>query len=822
MRKICIIFKNLTTLFRKRIKETKIEALNVLENILDGLDAMIYVTVPQTGEILFMNDRMKRHYNITGSCIGQLCYKILQKEKNEKCDFCPCRRLDEEPGKTIEWIENNTLTNHTYRNTDCYIEWLDGTMVHLQHSVDITELNDAKEKAVQANQTKSSFLARMSHEIRSPMNVILGITEMQLEKEQLPLDIRDAFDKVYNSGYMLLNIINDILDLSKIEADKLELMPGNYEVASMINDTVQMNVMRFDSKAIQFELKADENVPMMLFGDELRIKQILNNILTNAFKYTDTGKVSLSVSAESGMSDMTLILRVSDTGRGMTNEQVEKLFDDYTRFSLEASRSIEGTGLGMSITSHLVHMMKGEISVDSAPGKGSVFTVRLPQKNVDGAGVFGNEVSESLSRLNQGNMAQIKKAPQIIREYMPYGKVLIVDDMEPNLYVARGLMSPYGLSMETAASGVEAIDKIKDGNKYDVIFMDHFMPGMDGIEAVKIIRELGYNQPIVALTANAILGQADMFLKNGFDGYISKPIDIRQLNITLNNLVRDKYPSETVEAARLLKESLNKNSSTVKLDLGHIRALVVDDFLPNLNVAAGMLRKYKIQVDCALNGQEAVNRIKNREPEYNFIFMDHLMPDMDGIEATRLIRSINTEYAQNIPVIAVTANDAIEDENMFLNNGFQVILHKPLSLAKLDGFIKDWLNNTTNDTAMKEKKIVIEIPGIDQNKIKELYDGDMEIYLPVLRSYLSAIPLALNKMRSVSEQALPDYIVCVHGVKGTSDSIGADIARKMAAELEILAKNGDISGLLAKNEALIAYVSDLLGNIQNWLAQLDS
>jgi len=241
-----------------------------------------------------------------------------------------------------------------------------------------------------------------------------------------------------------------------------------------------------------------------LFGDELRIKQILNNLLSNAFKYTDSGKISLSITREPSDKPfmINLLFRISDTGQGMSREQLDKLFDEYTRFNLEANRSTEGAGLGMNITKRLIDLMDGEILVESEQGKGSTFTVRLPQGIVDN-GVFGKDVVDNLMQFRLGRMSQIKKAPQVVREYMPYGKVLIVDDVETNLYVAKGLLSPYGLSIDTAGSGFEALEKINGGAKYDVIFMDHFMPKMDGIEAAKKIRELGYTQPIVALTANA-------------------------------------------------------------------------------------------------------------------------------------------------------------------------------------------------------------------------------------------------------------------------------------------------------------------------------
>jgi len=441
------------------------------------------------------------------------------------------------------------------------------TMGYIEVVQDITNMKLLAKKqadAEAANFAKSAFLAKVSHEIRTPMNAILGITEIQLRNETLPADIKDALDKIYNSGYMLLGIINDILDLSKIEANKLELFPIEYDFPSLINDTVVLNIVRYESKPITFSLNVDENIPLMLFGDELRIKQILNNLLSNAFKYTASGEVSMSVFLETSprnkANGLTLVFRISDTGQGMTSEQLEKLFDEYIRFNNEMNRAVEGAGLGMSITRHLVRLMDGDIDVKSTPGKGSVFTIKLPQKIVASSGVIGKELAEKIGQMSPVKTAHTKRAP-IIYEYMPYGRILVVDDVETNLYVTRGLIAPYGLSVETASSGYEAIEKIKRGSVWDIIFMDHFMPGMDGIETANKIRGMGYTKPIVALTANVVSGQAEMFFENGFDDFLSKPIDIRQLDIVLNKLIRDKYPDEIVETARRAKNNLKKRTS---------------------------------------------------------------------------------------------------------------------------------------------------------------------------------------------------------------------------------------------------------------------
>ncbi|MDR1802592.1 MAG: response regulator, partial [Treponema sp.] len=402
------------------------------------------------------------------------------------------------------------------------------------------ELESAVKTAEAANQTKSAFLAKMSHEIRTPMNAIIGISEIQLQNKNHSPEIKDAFSRIFNSGDLLLGIINDILDMSKIEAGKLELTPALYDVASLINDTVFLNMIKYENKPIDFVLDVDERVPSALFGDELRIKQILNNLLSNAFKYTNSGEVKLSVSAETTKAvpgekadDVTLVFRVADTGQGMTPEQLEKLGDEYSRFNQEANRMTEGTGLGMSITLNLIRMMNGEMLAESEPDKGSLFTIRLRQGNV-GAPPLGREVTDKLKQFRSNYEAKSKKA-EIVHADIHHSRVLVVDDMDMNLYVAKGMLAPYDLQIDTATSGPEAIEKIKR-NKYDLVFMDHMMPKMDGIEATGEIRKLGpkYEKlPIIALTANAVAGMREMFLANGFNGFISKPIAVLELDKVL-------------------------------------------------------------------------------------------------------------------------------------------------------------------------------------------------------------------------------------------------------------------------------------------------
>ena len=416
------------------------------------------------------------------------------------------------------------------------------------------EISDAN------NQAKSRFLATMSHEIRTPMNAILGIAEIELRKPVINPETKEALEKIYVSGEMLLAIINDILDLSKIESGKMEITQEKCEIASILSDVVVLNLMRIDDKPVEFEVDANETVPAHMLGDELRIKQILNNILSNAFKYTHTGKVKMEVNAapaQDSHETYTYSIVISDTGQGMTPDQLETLFNPYARFNLEKNLFTEGTGLGMSITANLVELMNGNIRVESTPGEGTTVTIKIPLKIASQVKI-GRETSKSLSKFKSHGSPQLQRV-KLSREPMPYGRVLIVDDVDMNIYVAKGLMSPYGLQIESVKTGLGAIEKIRRGSDYDIIFMDHMMPVMDGMEATKQIRQLGYKKPIVALTANAVVGQSNIFLENGFDDFLSKPIDTRILDMLLVRYVRDVQPPEVLAASRGERENPDKD-----------------------------------------------------------------------------------------------------------------------------------------------------------------------------------------------------------------------------------------------------------------------
>ncbi|MCL1881380.1 MAG: transporter substrate-binding domain-containing protein [Oscillospiraceae bacterium] len=478
---------------------------------------------------------------------------------------------------------------------------------------DITEHREVTCMLSKESQSKSSFLANMSHEIRTPLNAIAGTTNILLMKEDsdegLDENIAEGLNKIHISCNLLLGIIDDILDLSKIESGKLNIISEEYNVASLISDIVQINLEQAHQNStnpIEFELIVDPELPVNLIGDQLRIKQILNNLLSNAFKYTTNGKITLLARCEpyksQGKSDKRTILTlcVTDTGCGMTKEQLGKVFDEYSRYNKGYKDSIDGNGLGLTVVQKLTNLMSGKIDVDSEIGKGTTFTLRLCQE-IANEKLIGEASAKNLMQFKVNDMSN-KDTGKIKRTPLPDAKILVVDDVTSNLYVATGLIKPYGITVDVATSGPEAIFKIRHGEIYDIIFMDHMMPKMDGIEATKRIRELNYNKPIIALTANVTAGQSSIFLQNGFDDFISKPIDMRRLDIVLNKFIRGVGVSDS---------AINSNIDThaIKSDTGQqvpssenaqsrlnpaqieMRKLLLDSFLQDAKGSVEALKK---------------------------------------------------------------------------------------------------------------------------------------------------------------------------------------------------------------------------------------
>lgn len=396
------------------------------------------------------------------------------------------------------------------------------------------QLIELKEDAERANEAKSSFLARMSHEIRTPINAVLGMNEMIL-RETESSSVREYATNIHSAGKVLLSIINDILDLSKIESSKMEIMTADYNMGSLLLDIENMISLRAEEKNLSFRIVTDVNLPKMLHGDEKRIKQCITNLLTNSVKYTKEGSVTLQVDYVDNKDDtINLWVSVSDTGIGIKEDELYMLFDPFTRLDLKKNKNIEGTGLGLSITKRLLEMMGGNLTVESLYGKGSTFSFVVPQK------VVGTELLGDYKKTVED--AAMSDAAEVKPFVAPNAQILAVDDTRVNITVVKGLLKRLKVQFDSALSGQECLDKVKSKH-YDIILLDHMMPEMDGIETLHIMQqmeEFRQNQPVViALTANAIVGAKEEYLNEGFVDYLSKPIDSVQLEEMIH-----KYLSE--------------------------------------------------------------------------------------------------------------------------------------------------------------------------------------------------------------------------------------------------------------------------------------
>ena len=401
------------------------------------------------------------------------------------------------------------------------------------------EMEKLMHQAETSNEAKSLFLANMSHEIRTPMNAICGMADLLLD-EKLTEQGREYADTIKSSGEGLLSIINDILDFSKIESGKMPIIPEEYYFVSLVHEVMSMMDVRVKDKPVDLIAKVPDDVPRKLYGDTGRVKQILINIMGNAVKFTQEGSVTLSISWEAQNQDVgRLIFSIADTGVGIKEEDLAKLFDSFEQVDMKKNRGVEGTGLGLSISRLLVENMGGHISVKSKYGEGSTFTFDILQKVIDAAPC---EYSKNKRGMEHKQFKVDFNAPT--------AKILVVDDNKVNLRVAAGLLKKFGIVPDTVDNGRDSVEIIRGKSKYDLIFMDHMMPEMDGIEATKMIRNIGTlytdSLPIIALSANAVKGMEQEFLMGGMNDFLPKPINLEMLG----SILQKWLPKDMIQEVR--------------------------------------------------------------------------------------------------------------------------------------------------------------------------------------------------------------------------------------------------------------------------------
>lgn len=383
----------------------------------------------------------------------------------------------------------------------------------------ISQLELAKNSAEKANRAKSDFLSSMSHEIRTPLNAIVGLSQdILLYKDEVPASVREDADDIVNASNTLLEIVGNILDINKIESDKMEIVERPYNFTKEIRDLVRVTTTRIGDKPIDFNMNMAVDIPHELIGDKTHVKGVINNLLTNAIKYTDQGKIDLNIKCVNKDDTCNLIISVIDTGKGIKAEDINKLFTKFERLDIEKNSTTEGTGLGLAITKQLVEMMNGKINVQSTYGEGSIFVVQLPQK-----------ISRQ-EEMTPTEMINTKLVLERLKGEYKDKRILIVDDNKLNLKVAKKALSGFGFIIDEVMSGSEAISLVEAGNKYDLILMDIMMPVMSGKAALKKLKEIdGFDTPTIALTADAIAGAEEKYLSDGFADYIAKPFNKEQI-----------------------------------------------------------------------------------------------------------------------------------------------------------------------------------------------------------------------------------------------------------------------------------------------------
>ncbi|GHV54049.1 hypothetical protein FACS1894216_13250 [Synergistales bacterium] len=666
---------------------------------------------------------------------------------------------------------NNSLTNLS----------LLGAAMSLVLSTLLIHMSLEKKRADCESESKTVFLARMSHEIRTPMNAIIGMSELAL-RENDPKSITTHLIDIKHAGNHMLSIINDILDFSAIESGKFTINPIPYNLSSLVSDVVNVTRVRMINmkRPVSLAVNVQCGIPRKLRGDEYRIRQVMLNILSNAVKYTMEGNIIFTVScAPIDQDSVYLSFTIEDSGIGIKEEDMKNLFENFSRFDTDRNRGVEGTGLGLAITYRLVKSMDGKIKVSSVYGKGSAFTAIIPQLAVDHAPT-----------------ASVKDAGK--------KNVILRDDRKTYRESILTALQDLGVPVAAVADTYSLIERLR---KEDFAFA--FVTPAAADEVSLVIDKFELRTEVVILT-----DLEDVYTPRDKNNRILR---MPAYSITIANILDNVSMTERAEGL-----AINFTAPGALI-------LIVDDNKINLAVAKGLLSPYKAAIDTCERGEDSLALARTKK--YDLIFMDHAMPGMDGIEVTERLRGM--PETESVPIIALTANAVSGMREIFLSKGMNDFLAKPIEPAKLDEILRKWLPGakivpqaeparaapkSTEDRAISDQ-VISAVNGLDAEKAIARF-GAMELYIDMLSVYAAHTGEVLDKLREPEENNLKDYAVAVHGLKGSSYGICANIVGKMAEELEKNSKSGDLDAVLAQNNDMLAAAGKLIADIKAALEEI--